>query len=61
MLENIKKKQRDKEYNKWNEKYLEGIKSKLNDTAEWISELDYRVVEITDSEQKNEWKAMKKV
>ena len=33
---------------------LEGMKSKLNDIAEWISELEDRIVEITDSEQKKE-------
>ena len=31
---------------------LEGIKSRLNDTDEQISELEDRVVEITDAEQK---------
>ena len=30
---------------------LEGIKSRLNDTEEWISELEDRVVEITDAER----------
>ena len=32
---------------------LEGI-IRLNDT-EWISELEDKVVEITDAEQKKEW------
>ena len=35
---------------------LEGINSKWNDTEEWISGLEDRVVEITDVEQKKEWK-----
>ena len=33
---------------------LEGIKSRLNDTEEQISELEDRVVEITEAEQKEE-------
>lgn len=41
---------------------LEGINSKWNDTEEWISELEDRVVEITDVEQKKKKKKeMKKV
>ena len=31
---------------------LEGINSRVNDTEEWTSKLEDRVVEITDSEQK---------
>ena len=31
---------------------LEGINSRLNDTEEWISELEDKVVEITEDEQK---------
>ena len=31
---------------------LERINSRLNDTEEWISELEGRVIEITDAEQK---------
>ena len=31
---------------------LQGIRSRLNDTGEWISELKEGVVEITDSKQK---------
>ena len=34
---------------------LEGIISILSDTEEWISELEDKVVEITDAEQKKEW------
>ena len=37
---------------------LEGINSRLNDTGEWFSELEDRVVEISDAEgkKKNEKK-----
>ena len=38
---------------------LEGIKSRLNDTEERISELEDKVVEITIAEQKKE-KRMKR-
>ena len=31
---------------------LEGINSRLDDTEEWISELEERIVEITQAEQK---------
>ena len=31
---------------------LEGINHRLNDTEEWISELEDRIVEITEDEQK---------
>ena len=43
--------------NKWNEKYTrntERINRGLNDTEEWISELQDRVVEITGGEQQKE-------
>ena len=33
---------------------LEGTNSRLNDTEEWISELEDSVMEITDVEQKKE-------
>ena len=33
---------------------LEGINSRLDDTEEWISELEDGIVEITKAEQKNE-------
>ena len=45
-----------KKYNNWKENRKEGINSGLNDTEEQISELDDRVVEITDAEQKNKEK-----
>ena len=40
---------------------LEGIKGRLDDTEEWISDLKDRVVEITQAEQKNEKKGLKKI
>ena len=33
---------------------LEGTNSRLNDTEEWISELEDSIMEITDVEQKKE-------
>ena len=33
---------------------VEGINSRLNDTKEWIRELEDRELEITAAEQKNE-------
>ena len=33
---------------------LEGITNRLDDTAEWISKLEDRIVEITEAEQKKE-------
>jgi len=36
------------------EKYTKGIGSRWNDTEEWISELEDRVVEITAAEQNKE-------
>ena len=44
------KKQTD-EYNNWNKNMTRRNHSRLNDTGEWISELEERVVEITDSKQ----------
>ena len=35
---------------------LEGINSRLNEADEWISELEYRVVEISTTKQKEEKK-----
>ena len=40
---------------------LEGINSRLNDTKEWIRELEDRELEITAAEQKNEWKEIRPV
>ena len=39
---------------------VEGIRSRLNDAEEWIVQLENRVVEITDAEQKKEKKNEKK-
>ena len=36
------------------EKTRERINSRFNDTGEWISELEDRVVEITEAEQEKE-------
>ena len=33
---------------------LEGINGRIDDTEEWIIELEGKVVEITQTEQKNE-------
>ena len=38
---------------------LGGIYTRLNDSEGWISELEDRVVEITATEQKKEWREMK--
>ena len=40
---------------------LGGICTRLNDSEGWISELEDRVVEITATEQKKEWREMKTV
>ena len=37
----------------------EGINNRLNDTEEWISELEDGGVEITAAEQKKGWKEMR--
>ena len=39
---------------------LEGIKSRTNDTEEWISKLKGRILEIIDVEHKKEKKNEKK-
>ena len=39
---------------------LEGLNGRLNDTEEWISKLEDRVVEITDAEQKKRKKRILK-
>ena len=39
-------------YNNWNEKHTRGINSRLGDTQECISDLEDRIMEITQSEQK---------
>lgn len=40
---------------------LEGIKSRLNDTEGWISDLEIRAVEVTKDEQKKEWEEMRTI
>ena len=40
---------------------LEGINSRLNDTDKWISKLENRVVEITETEQEKRIKGMRTV
>ena len=45
---------RAKEYNNWNKNTLEGINSRSDDTEEQLSELEDRVVEITEGEQKRD-------
>ena len=45
-----KKKSQTKQYNNWNET-LKGIKSRLGDTEEHISDLGNRIMEITLSKQ----------
>ena len=50
------------EYKNWknnNNKTLEGINSRLDDTLEWICELEDRVVNITQAEQKKEKRILK--
>ena len=54
-LENIKNKQIKNIITEM-KNALEGINSRLNDTEEWISELEDRLVEITDAEQKKRMK-----
>ena len=40
---------------------LEEVNSRATEAEEWISELEYRIVEITAAEQKKEWKEIKAV
>ena len=54
-LENTPKEPvRAEEYNNWNEKHTRGINSRLSDTEECISDLEDRIMEITQSEQQKE-------
>ena len=51
---------RTEEHNKWNKKKsLERINSRLNEAEEQMSELKDRVLEITASEEKKEWKIIR--
>ena len=57
---------RDKEYNNWNEKNkLEGINSRLNNSKEWINELEDRVRTVNRKKEKrknneNKWGQFKR-
>ena len=50
---------RDEQYSNWNENTLEGIKSRITEAAERISDLEDRMVEFTAVEQTKE-KRMKR-
>ena len=43
-------------YNNWNKTILDGINSRFNDTEEQIKELENRVLDITEAEQKSKRK-----
>ena len=59
-LENIKNNQTEKNIITEMKNTLEGINSRLNDTEEWIRELEDRVAEITAAEQEKRKKNEKK-
>ena len=60
MLENIKKNQTElKNIITEIKSTLEGINNRLDDTEEWISELEDRVVKISQAEQKKKKKKKK--
>ena len=52
-LVNIKKKNkiRNEEFNSWNKKKILGLNSRLGHTEEFISDLEDRIMKITQSEQ----------
>ena len=52
-LVNIKNKNkiRNEEFNSWNKKKILGLNSRLGHTEEFISDLEDRIMEITQSEQ----------
>ena len=52
---------RDKEYNSEMKNTLEGINGRLNDTEEQVSELEDRIVETNDAEQKKRMKRKRTV
>lgn len=53
-MTNVKKNQPELN-NDWNEKYIiEGINSRLEDEEEWISDLEDRLEEGTQTEQQRE-------
>ena len=51
-VRSYKKNQREMQNTITNKNYTNRMNSKLNYTEEWISELEDRIVEITDAEQK---------
>ena len=53
-LEELQNKQTDEQCNNWNENSLEGINIKITEGEEWISDLEYKIVEITTTEQNKE-------
>ena len=53
-LENVKSNLTEMVYSNLVKSTLEGINSRLNDTKEWIRELEERELKITAAEQKNE-------
>ena len=59
-LENTKKNHTDLKSTTEIKNTLERINSRLDDTEEWISKLEDRVLEITQAEQKKENKNYKK-
>ena len=50
----LKKKElvRTEEYNNWNKNTVEGRNSRISDTEECVNDLEDRIMEITQSEQK---------
>ena len=63
-VEDINEPIRTEEYNNWNEKNtLEGIKSRLSNTEEHISDLEDRIMEITqiENQKKNAFLKMSTV
>lgn len=44
---------RDEEFNSQNKKYTDGSNSRIDDAEKWMSDLEDRVMEITQMEQKN--------
>ena len=48
---------RDEEYNNWNEKKkkLEGVNSRLNDTKEWINEIEDRITTVDRKKKRIKW------
>ena len=53
-LEYRKEPIRNEECNKWYKNTLDGIKRRLGDAEEWSSDLESRIVKLTQSEQQKE-------